>query len=156
MKKLLLCVLVIALCVLLYNLTPHPNPPQRRESQTQPIQKTIPVTIGGATYTVALADTESLRTQGLSGTQSVPHDGMLFVFDVPSRYSFWMKDMRYPIDIIWIDSDKRVIDITENISPDTFPNTVSPHEPAQYVLETKAFWTREHTLDVGDQIAFGK
>lgn len=114
--------------------------------------KTTQINIHTTTFTVAIADTDTLRTQGLSNTQTIPYDGMLFVFEKPGLYGFWMKDMHYPIDIICIDSDKRVIGIVENLLPHTYPAIVTPPSPAQYVLETKAFWAYTHRVKIGDSV----
>jgi uncharacterized membrane protein (UPF0127 family) len=154
MRKLLIVgVVILIFWIFIYDLTPRPHL-ARRGSQTQSVHKTNQITIHNTTFTVAIADTDVLRTQGLSDTQTVPHDGMLFVFEKPGPYGFWMKDMQYPIDIIWIDSSKRVIGVVENLLPTTYPATVTPPFPAQYVLETKAFWAQAHTVKIGDSISW--
>jgi len=113
----------------------------------------IIVLSNGATVQVTIADTDDERQQGLSGMPSLQHNhGMLFIFDQSDVYRFWMKDMLFPIDIIWIDSDWRVIDITENISPDTYPELFSPQSPAQHVLEVPAGNTKQLNIVIGDQL----
>jgi len=75
------------------------------------------VTLGNSELTVLVSDTPQEREQGLSGRNSLePYDGMLFLFPEPGRYSFWMKNMRFPIDIVWI-RDSRIIGVTESIPP---------------------------------------
>lgn len=60
------------------------------------------VEVKGQTFKVAIADTDEKRTKGLSGRDNLAQDqGMLFLFDKPGNYPFWMKDMRFPIDIIF-------------------------------------------------------
>lgn len=93
--------------------------------------------------------------QGLSGRISMPEDqGMLFVFDRPSRYCFWMKDMRFPIDIIWLSADKKVLEFAENVEPKTYPNNFCPAQPAQFVIEVNAGVAREVKLEEGKQLQF--
>lgn len=68
------------------------------------------VLIGGKKIRVDIADTVVTRTQGLSGRTSLAEtDGMLFVFENADRYGFWMKDMNFAIDIIWIDPEKNIV-----------------------------------------------
>jgi uncharacterized protein len=89
--------------------------------------------------TIERADTNALRTQGLSGREEIPEDyGMLFLFPEKGRYGFWMKDMQVPIDIFWLSDDGTIIAVNESVSPDTYPLAFYPPEPVRYVLETKA------------------
>lgn len=107
--------------------------------------------INNTYISVEIADDITSRTRGLSGRALLSKgSGLLFIFNNPDKYAFWMKDMNFPIDIIWIDSDWKVIDITENISPETFPKLFMPSSPAQYVLETNAFFAEEKEIRVGD------
>jgi uncharacterized protein len=78
--------------------------------------------------------------------------GMLFVFEKPGIHGFWMKDMNFAIDIVWIGQDKRVVQIMEHIAPETFPKVFSPREPIQYVLEVNAGWARKSNIQLGDRI----
>src|SRR3989344_4303524 len=71
---------------------------------------------------VYLADTEEKRIKGLGGLNSIPRDyGMFFIFDTSNFLSIWMKDMLFPIDIIWIDENFTIVHLEKNISPDTYP-----------------------------------
>lgn len=93
--------------------------------------------IGGKTLLVEVMNTDVLRMQGLSGREALPKgSGMLFVFDNPDTYGFWMKDMKFAIDIIWLNDAKEVIDIARNVQPNTFPHAFYPPVPVKYVLET--------------------
>lgn len=88
---------------------------------------------------VEIADSEEERTQGLSGREALsPYTGKLFIFEHTGMYGFWMKDMRFPIDIVWIDESFRVVAITPSVSPDTFPDVFYPPTPIQFVLEINA------------------
>lgn len=106
-----------------------------KESAVDPSM--IDFLFGDKTLSVEIADTIESRTLGLSGRQSLPEEvGLLFVFDTPVVQGFWMKDMGFPIDILWFDAEKRLVDITEDLSPDSFPETFYPNQPIMYVLET--------------------
>lgn len=105
------------------------------------------VTIAGTELQVIVMDTPELRVQGLSGRESLSqYDAMLFVFPEPDQYGFWMKDMRFAIDIVWIDESMRVIDITKNLTPDTYPQTFKPKFPSMYMLELPAGQAKDEWL----------
>ena len=116
------------------------------------------VRLGQAIVQAEVADTPARRQKGLSGHAPLTQDqGMLFVFPAPARQSFWMIDMTFPLDMIWIGADKKVAGITANIpapSPGTLPQDLplyqSP-EPAQYVLEVNAGWAEKQGIKLGDQ-----
>ncbi len=112
-----------------------------------------PFTFGRITMQASIADTDAERAQGLSGTPYIPAGlAKVFVFDSAQQWSFWMKDMNYPIDIFWLDESGRVIHIVENASPDTYPQiSFVPPVPAKYVIETKAGFATENTIRVGDE-----
>ena len=104
------------------------------------------------TVDVEIADTPAARTQGLSGRHELaPGTGMLFVFDRPDTYGFWMPDMYFSIDILWLDVNKRVVHIEPDVSPESYPESFSPPAPALYVLEVPSGWSREHGISVGDR-----
>jgi uncharacterized membrane protein (UPF0127 family) len=76
------------------------------------------VIIAGVRLSVEVADTPAERGRGLSGREMLPENsGMLFVFDTPGRYGFWMYGMKFPLDIIWIDESLRVVYFVENAQP---------------------------------------
>ena len=111
------------------------------------------LTIGNKTILVAVAKTEATRAHGLSGRQNLPENsGMLFVFDQPDFYYFWMKEMNFPLDIIWLDKNKNIVDITANLATSTYPNTVTSRLPAQYILELNAGWAEQNRLKIGDLV----
>lgn len=113
------------------------------------------ITINGNQIEVEIMRTPEEQTRGLSGKESLAGNaGMLFVYEESLIPSFWMKDMNFPLDIIWIGEDKKIVDITENISPETFPNTFKPKVPVQYVLEVSAGWAESHAIEVGEAVKF--
>ena len=111
------------------------------------------ITIGGVSVAVDVADTESSREQGLSGRSDLPGGkGMLFVFDSDGLWGIWMKDMRFPIDIVWADVDGKVITVANNVAPETYPEVFSPSSPARYVLELLAGFAAAQGIVEGSQI----
>jgi len=116
------------------------------------------VKIGGQDVKVDLALTETQQATGLSGRQGLAtNEGMLFVFNKPDKYSFWMKDMNFPIDIIWITEDMKIIYIKKDALPSLYPETYGPTTSdanAKYVLETIAGFSDKNNLKIGDNISF--
>ncbi len=111
--------------------------------------------IGDQTLKIAYAGNDKTREQGLSFTKSLAENhGMLFIFDRQETPGFWMKDMNYPLDIIWIDENKTVIGISENIMPETFPEKFYPDKPVKYALELNAGFANLHNLTVGTVLDF--
>jgi uncharacterized membrane protein (UPF0127 family) len=123
--------------------------------QTLPVVVQKPVTIKGTTYSSLIADTDLLRQQGLSYRASLPSNQvMLFIFEKPGVYKFWMKDMNFPIDMVWLNSSKQVVYIEKNVSPSTYPQAFGPNEDTLYVIELNANETTKLSLSVGDTVIF--
>lgn len=111
------------------------------------------VSIGGKTIRVMLADTPDERTRGLSGREALANDeGMLFVFPEDGVYGFWMKDMRFSIDILWLSSLGEVVHIEKNVSPETYPASFQPLKPARYVLELPAGFAEAQSVATGSRV----
>lgn len=101
---------------------------------------------------IEIAETFSEKAQGLSGRERIlDNQGMLFVFKTPGRYPFWMKGMKFPIDIIWLDKDLKIVEINKEVQPESFPELLRPSTPVQYVLEVKNGWVDEHNIKQGDK-----
>ncbi len=96
--------------------------------------------LGKATFRVELAETPAAQEKGLAGrTKLAEREAMLFVFPEDDTWKIWMKGMKMPIDIVWLDRDKKVVHIEENVQPDAEPYEVyQPPVPARYVLEMAA------------------
>ena len=115
------------------------------------VQKDI--TIHGEKVRVDIADTSPLREQGLSGRAPLaPRTGMLFVFPQDGHYAFWMKDMRFSIDIVWLASDGSVVGFFENVAPESYPKSYAPQGDARYVVELPGGYVHTHGVKVGDRI----
>lgn len=109
----------------------------------------------GVRIPVLVLEREIERERGLSNTVSLPtRTGALFIFAKPGNYSFWMKDMRYPIDIVWIDADWKVLGVTENVVPESYPTAFYPPSDAKYVLEVNAGEARVLKLKQGSVVTF--
>jgi uncharacterized membrane protein (UPF0127 family) len=131
----------------------HPSATSVSQAQT--------VTIRDATVAVEVADTQALQVQGLSGRKKLlDNTGMLFDFvatnDVGVK-QFWMIDMQFNLDIIWI-ANNRIIGIDANV-PAPLPGTPSTQLPryrspgaVEYVLEVNAGWSSEHNIRTGDTV----
>jgi uncharacterized membrane protein (UPF0127 family) len=79
---------------------------------------------------------------------------MLFVFSEVATRGFWMRNMSFPIDIVWIDKNKNVIGILEDVDPDTYPNIFFPPSPVKYVLELNAGYADKNGIASGTPLTF--
>lgn len=106
---------------------------------------------------VIVVESEGERIQGLSGRESLkPTEGMLFVFPEVAYHGIWMKDMRFSIDIIWLDERGGIVDIASAVRPDTYPQIFEPQVPARFVIETNAYFTDSFGIKVGDTVSIPK
>jgi len=109
--------------------------------------------IAGKTLKIEVADSPAEREIGLSYRKSLPEDqGLLFVFEKPDFYGFWMKDMNFPLDFLWINENFEVVDISKNITTSTYPDLITPKSPAQYVLEVNAGLIDKKAWKIGDRL----
>ena len=104
---------------------------------------------------VEVANTKASRELGLSGRHSMhDNEGMLFVFDTPGRYGFWMKDMEFPLDIVWINENGIVVEVERNIPPESYKEkkTFINQSDASYVLEINAGLAEKFGLYIGSKV----
>ena len=121
---------------------------------TSPL-RIISIKTASTTIKAYVADNQTTQEKGLGDRESLPmNEGMLFIFSTSQIYKFWMKDMLFSLDMIWIDENKQVVDITDNISPDTFPSSFQPSSPVRYVLEVNAGFAEKNNIKVGDNLIF--
>jgi len=119
-------------------------------------QDTTKAKINNDTFDIIVAGSNEERQIGLSNRNSLgKNSGMIFAFDKADYYSFWMKNMKFPIDILFIRGD-RIITIHKNVQPpksanDSLP-VYNPKEPADKVLELNANVTSEKNIKEGDKI----
>lgn len=122
--------------------------------QTQRMTMPTVVAIGDIKIQVDVAATPEKRTQGLSGRQSLGEgEGLLFIFEGEGNWGFWMKDMLFPIDIIWAATDGTIITVTSDVAPETYPQAFYPTVPrARYVLEVPAGFSEAHGIVEGAKL----
>jgi len=126
---------------------------------TSDVQMTVKnirhIKIAGKTLKIELALTSEAQQKGLSGRERLKiNESMLFVFDRPGKYEFWMKDMSFPIDIIWIGEDMRIVYIKKNALPESYPEVFTSDQDAQYVLEVVSRFSEENNLKEEDEVEF--
>ena len=111
----------------------------------------------GRSVTAELAVSDDERARGLMFRERIGIDqGMLFVFESEDVHSFWMKNTLIPLDMLWLDSARRVIHIEADVPPcreDPCPS-YGPWLPARYVLELKAGGAAEYGIKVNDRLQF--
>lgn len=116
----------------------------------QHAERSVRIRFGTQELRVDTATTLAEQAHGLSGRASIGADeGLLFIFNRDGYYPFWMNDMRFPIDIIWISAGQRVVGVSAYVLPESFPVTYSPPQPVRYVVETNAGWALRHHINVG-------
>ncbi|MEK7460149.1 MAG: DUF192 domain-containing protein [Patescibacteria group bacterium] len=119
--------------------------------------KSIHGSLGGEELVLKIADNEALRAQGLSGSSPLSeHEGMLFIFPRSGNYGFFMKDMLYPIDIIWLDEKYRIVGVEERAMPESYPKVFYPASPARYVVELRAGFYSDYNINMGDVLKMSK
>ncbi len=119
------------------------------------------VEVGGAAFKVEVSDDAEERSQGLSGRDPLPDDGgMLFVYQEPVVPGFWMRQMRFPLDFVWIGDDCTVADVTPDVpapepgTPESELTLYRPSAPVLYNLEVNAGTAARHGIGVGDEVRF--
>lgn len=101
--------------------------------------------------------TDAEKERGLGGRESLASNtGMFFIFDHSDIYPFWMKDMKFPIDIIWLDENLYVVDVEINVPADSYPKIFTPTHKSKYVLEVAAKISEKNHYTTGQQLDFLK
>ncbi len=120
----------------------------------------IPVQLpGGVVIHAEIADTPKKRGEGLMYRDHLAKDrGMLFTFDQAQPWTFWMKNTRIPLDIIWMNEKKQIIHIARNVpictrTDDSCPQ-YQPNDPALYVLELGGGEAARLKLEKGSKLQF--
>jgi uncharacterized membrane protein (UPF0127 family) len=117
----------------------------------------IPLTIGSTQYRADIADTDALQELGLGNRASLGStSAMLFVFQHPGRYAFWMKDMEFSIDMIWLDQNGKIVTIAADATPESYPKSFNSTGNASYVVEVPAGTAAKEKIKTGDTIIFDK
>lgn len=104
-----------------------------------------------------VADTMETRAIGLGGRESLNEgQGMLFVFDTEAKHSFWMKNVRFGLDIIWLGDNKKVVHFVKNTQPDNGGDLeiYTPPLKAKYVLEVNGGSIDKYGVELGNRASF--
>ena len=109
---------------------------------------------------VEVSDNTCKTMLGLSGrVELTEYMGMWFEFDDLAGRPFWMKDMNLHIDMIWFDDNFTVVEIAENVSPDSYDRKnplqsqfFGGNVPSQFVLETRAGWVKQNKIKIGTRV----
>lgn len=138
---------------------PAAPPPETTAATTQTQAHNGPRVIfpDGFVVDVEVANNNELRAQGLMyRDQLKPGTGMIFLFAEDDVYPFWMKNTLIPLDMIWIDSSRKVAHVKVNVPPCKIENCPSydPGVPSRYVLEVAGGEAAKHGLKAGDQLRF--
>jgi len=130
------------------------------ESETTLQYETRKVTINNIPLTVEIADDNEKITKGLMFREGMEEDrGMLFIFEKEHGYQFWMMNMKFNLDIIWLNANGKVVHIVENAEPcidaaHSSQCTYNPDEPAKYVLEVNAGFVKKYGIDENSTMKF--
>jgi uncharacterized membrane protein (UPF0127 family) len=109
--------------------------------------------VGSRTFTLESAETINEQRRGLADRSTIAaNEGMLFIFPEQARQCMWMKNMRFPIDIVWLDGDHRIVHIEHAVAPETYPEAFCYE--ARYVIELRAGQAANANLKQGQRLTF--
>lgn len=104
-------------------------------------------------YTLEIAANDSDRIRGLSGRQSLPlNHGLLFIFEEIGNHGIWMKDMNFPIDIIWLNGERQIVGLATDVQPESYPETFYAPQPSILIIEVNAGDVLRQGLKIGDSL----
>jgi uncharacterized membrane protein (UPF0127 family) len=130
---------------------------------TQPARtpEAVDLRVGDAAVRAEVADDDAERALGLGGRDRLARDAGMYFLLTSNAPRIWMKGMRFPLDLVWIDGD-RVVDVTARV-PDQPPGTpdaelpvYSPSRPANRVLEVNAGWAQRNGVQAGDRVLYSR
>jgi len=115
--------------------------------------------VGDTELQIEVVGTDEAMERGLSGRETLSESnaessGMFFLFSRNDFHGIWMKDMLFPIDIVWINENLRIITIVKGATPESFPQIFKPTQTSRYVLEVSSNLTTERGIKIGDKIRF--
>jgi len=112
--------------------------------------------LGGGVFKAKLALTDNARSKGLAGTKDInPDEALLMAFPSDGMWEIWMKDMNFPIDVVWLDKDRKVTTTVKNIPFDESTKVKhQPKTPARYIIELPAGTVDEEVIKIGDVAVF--
>ncbi|MFZ1324119.1 MAG: DUF192 domain-containing protein [Candidatus Saccharimonadales bacterium] len=124
--------------------------------QTDPGLEVIKIKSGDTSLLAEVAGEAAAKQRGLSGRDCLGESrGMLFPYETAGTFCYWMKDMGFAIDMIWLDKDKKIVTVKADARPESYPEeTYCPDEPANYVLEVAAGTAAALGWGKGTQFSF--
>ena len=122
----------------------------------QLMRRPISLSVGRATLAAEVVQKPAELKKGLAGRKKLEsQQAMLFVFPQDKRWTIWMKGMDIPLDILWLDANKKVIHIETDVQPDGEPHKeYQPDKPARYVVEAAAGVVKRYGIRVGQSATF--
>ena len=115
------------------------------------------LTINGAQFKTEAPNNQAEFTKGLGGRPCIlPGEAMIFPFKTPAQYAIWMKGMKFPIDVLWINANHQVVAAFVNLQPSSYPKKFEnpATQPARYVLELKANRSKDLKIGLGTIVQF--
>jgi uncharacterized membrane protein (UPF0127 family) len=135
----------------------HKDPIVNNTLPTKNGYRQVNVTVNGVELVADVAINEEQKTKGLAVKDQLnENEAMLFVFTTSGNHAFWMKDMKFPIDIIWMDDNKTVVHIERSLDPcdPTSCPIYQPNTNSLYVLETVAGFANKYNVTEGTKMKF--
>ncbi len=121
----------------------------------RPHQLVTTIRIGQGVLTARVAVTDIEQQKGLGGVDKLAmHEAMLFTYSAPQHNTIWMKDMKIPIDAVWLDDEKNVVHIETALQPDSYPRAYGPSEPTRYIIELADGAVKEYNITLGTKADF--
>ncbi|MFA6553984.1 MAG: DUF192 domain-containing protein [Candidatus Paceibacterota bacterium] len=148
---------IIGLVILTYYLVSTKSVPSFDDYVQQNSSKLSTISVGAPNGTINtfVATSSDDQELGLGGRDSISkQEGMIFAFPDSASRGFWMQDMLFPIDIVWIREDKTVASVTSGIATSTYPDIFFPTEPVMYVLELNAGSAKDFGIATGTPLQF--
>ncbi len=154
---------LLAACSAEPTATPRPTPTPTVTPTPDPLdagRETVTIVVALGEFTAIVSDTAGLRAQGLSGRAVLgPDQAMWFDLGVARPAQFWMRGMRFPIDIVWVDADLHVAEVSYQVpapppgTPDEeLPRYTPGNLPVRYVLEINAGQAIKFGISSGAQV----
>jgi len=151
--KLVTAILVFFIIILFFGILYNSNIEEKDELNL-PNEEISVVRIKDKVIIVEIANSQAEHRIGLMNHNELEKDhGMLFIFEEEKIHSFWMKNMKFSIDIVWIDSNEYIVHIEKDLPP-CEDNCViyAPEKESKYVLEVESGFTDEHKINIGEPL----
>jgi uncharacterized protein len=155
MKNIRLVAISVVLIAIILILSLH-HKPSTPISKCGPYRTDKVITLGSAKLSAETAATKTEQAKGLSGRPCIEAtQAMLFDFGKAGQWPMWMKDMKFPIDIVWVSTNQKIVGMEREVSPNTYPDSfANKDKPARYVIEVKSGLTKQLNLDLGQSVKF--